>query len=77
MLFEFLFTNETINSKNPINRIVWDTMVENKRAQHVYETKIGAKKIGIHENIWKDQLGNLRSSVEYEITREDFSINMN
>jgi len=72
MLLEFLFTDETINSKFPINKIVWDTMLENKRAQHVYETKIGAKKIGIRENAWQDQLGNWRSVVDYEITREDF-----
>lgn len=72
MLFEFLFTDEDINSRCPINKIVWDTMLENKRAQHVYETKIGAKKIRIRENVWQDQLGNLRTFVEYEISREDF-----
>jgi RimJ/RimL family protein N-acetyltransferase len=72
MLFEFIFTDSNINSKFPIDRIVWDTMLENKRAQHVYETKIGAKKIGIQENAWKDQLGNWRSTVDYEITRQDF-----
>lgn len=36
------------------------------------ETKIGAKKIGIQENKWKDQIGNWRSVVDYEITREDY-----
>jgi len=72
ILFEFLFTDERINSQNPIDKIRWDTMLENKRAQHVYETKIGARKIAIHENIWRDQLGNLRTAVEYEITREEF-----
>ena len=72
MLFEFLFTDENINSKFWVEKIVWDTMQENKRAQYVYETKIGAKKIGIQENAWKDQLGNWRSVVDYKITRGDF-----
>ena len=72
MLFEFIFTDEAINNRFPIKKIVWDTTLENKRAQHVYETKIGAKKIGIQENAWKDKLGNWRTVVDYEITREAF-----
>ncbi len=72
ILFKFLFSDENINSKFSVDRITWDTMLENKRAQYIYEKKIHARKIGIKENAWKDQLGNLRSSVEYEITREDF-----
>ncbi|MDD2282222.1 MAG: GNAT family protein [Eubacteriales bacterium] len=71
-LFEFIFTDEAINAKTQIEKIVWDTMLENKRAQHIYETKIGARKIGVTENSWKDQVGNWRSAVDYEITREDF-----
>lgn len=72
MLLEFLFTDETINSKFKINKIIWDTMLENKRAQHVYENKIGARKIDIQENAWQDQLGTWRTAVNYEITKEDF-----
>lgn len=72
MLLKFLFTDEAINSKFPIEKIVWDTMLENKRAQHIYETKIGAKKIGIQENAWKDQLGDWRTAVDYEISKEEF-----
>lgn len=72
MLLEFLFVDEAINSRFPIDKIIWDTMLENKRAQYVYETKIGAKKIGVKENVWTDQLGNLRSSVDYKITRKEF-----
>lgn len=72
LLFEFLFTDEYINSKFPIDRIIWDTMLENKRAQYIYEHKIKARKIGIKENSWQDQLGNWRSSVDYEISREEF-----
>ncbi len=72
MLFDFLFTDENINSKFPINRIIWDTMLENERAQHVYEHKIKARKMGVQENSWQDQLGKWRSSVDYEITRQEF-----
>jgi RimJ/RimL family protein N-acetyltransferase len=72
LLFEFLFTDNNINSKIPINRIIWDTMLENKRAQYVYENKIGARKIQIKENSWQDQLGNWRSSVDYEIRKGEF-----
>lgn len=72
MLFEFLFTDEIINSKCPIERIAWDTMLENKRAQYVYENKIGARRIGVRKDCWKDQTGKLRTAVDYEISREEF-----
>ncbi len=72
MLLRFLFMDENINSKNLIEKIVWDTTIENKRAQYVYENKIGARKINTRENAWKDQLGNFRSAIDYEITREEF-----
>lgn len=72
MLLEFLFKDSNINSKFPIDRVVWDTILENKRAQYIYENKIGARQIGIQENAWKDQEGNWRTSVEYEISREEF-----
>ena len=49
-------------------------MLENKRAQYVYENKIGARKIQIKENSWQDQLGNWRSSVDYEIRKGEFSL---
>jgi len=72
MLFEYHFTDETINSRCPIEKIFWDTMLENKRAQHVYEKKIGARRIGERKDCWTDQLGNPRTAVDYEITREEF-----
>ena len=77
MLFEFIFTDEVINSNSPVEKIAWDTMVENKRAQYVYENKIGARKTGIEKNTWKDQLGNWRGAAYYEITREEFFYNDN
>jgi RimJ/RimL family protein N-acetyltransferase len=72
MLFEFLFTDEIINTICPIDKISWDTMLENKRAQYVYENKIGARRIGVRKDCWKDQTGKLRTAVDYEICREDF-----
>lgn len=72
MLFEFIFTDDSINSKFPMEKIVWDTMIENERAQYVYENKIGARKVGIRKDYWKDQTGRLRTSVEFEISKEEF-----
>ncbi|MGI6507019.1 MAG: GNAT family N-acetyltransferase [Saccharofermentanales bacterium] len=72
MLFDFLFTDKEINSPHELERIVWDSMLDNTRAQHVYENKIGAKKTKIVENSWQDQTGTWRTAVYYEITRETF-----
>ena len=47
-------------------------MLENKRSQYVYGHKPKARKISIKENSWQDQLGNWRSSVDYDISREGF-----
>ena len=52
-------------------RIVLDTNLNNRRAQHVYE-KLGFQKVAIRENSWRDQLGNLQSAVDYELTPENF-----
>jgi RimJ/RimL family protein N-acetyltransferase len=51
-------------------KIILDTNLNNKRAQHVYE-KIGFKQVGIRENSWKNQLGELQSSVDYELLSEE------
>ena len=72
ILLEFIFTDEVINSIFPIKKIVWDTDVENKRAQYVYENKIGARKIGMRKDTWRDQTGRLRTAVDYEISKEEF-----
>ena len=52
-------------------KIVLDTNKNNTRAQHVYE-KLGFHKVRIHENSWKNQLGELQSSIDYELKPEDF-----
>lgn len=52
-------------------KIVLDTDLENTRAQHVYE-KLGFQKLRVNQNSWKNQLGQWRSSVDYELTEETF-----
>lgn len=73
MLFEFLFTDENINSKCPIEKIAWDTMLENTGAQYVYENKIGALRVGVRKDCWKDQIGKWRTVVDYEIRKKEIS----
>ncbi|MCL6603734.1 MAG: GNAT family N-acetyltransferase [Paenibacillus sp.] len=53
-------------------KIVLDTNVNNTRAQHVYE-KIGFRKMAVHHNSWRNQLGELQSSIDYELTRNQFN----
>ena len=72
MLFEFIFTDEYINSKCSIEKIIWDTDIENKRAQYVYENKIGARNVGVRNDCWKDQTGKWRTAIDYEISKEGF-----
>ncbi len=52
-------------------RIELDTMVENTRAQHVYES-LGFDRTAIKKDAWTDQLGRKRTSVEYRITKDAF-----
>lgn len=52
-------------------KIMLDTNVNNKRAQHVYE-RLGFRKLRVRENSWKNQLGELQSSIDYEMCPEDF-----
>lgn len=52
-------------------KIVLDTNLKNQRAQHVYEL-LGFQKLRVRENSWVDQVGELQSSVEYELTPDHF-----
>ena len=52
-------------------KIVLDTNLNNRRAQHVYE-KLGFQKVAVRENSWTDQLGNPQSAVDYALTPENF-----
>ena len=52
-------------------KIILDTNLNNKRAQHVYE-ELGFKKVRVREDSWRNQLGELQSAVDYEMYPEDF-----
>ncbi len=53
------------------DRIILDTNLKNTRAQHVYES-LGFQKVRVNENSWTNQVGELQSSVDYALVREDF-----
>lgn len=57
--------------QNGYSKIVLDTDLTNTRAQHVYES-LGFRKVRTNLDSWKDQLGQLRSSVDYELVEADF-----
>ena len=44
---------------------------ESDRAQHVYES-LGFRKVRTNIDSWKDQLGRLQSSVDYELVENEF-----
>ena len=53
-------------------KIVLDTNLKNERAQHVYEM-LGFRKLRVNIDSWEDQLGELQSSVDYELVPADFT----
>ena len=53
------------------SKVILDTDLENRRAQHVYEL-LGFKKVRIEKDSWKNQVGELRSVVYYELIENDF-----
>ena len=65
MLLRYLFV------ERGYEKVVLDTNLQNTRAQHVYE-KIGFTRVGTNIDSWKNQLGELQSSVDYELTRESY-----
>lgn len=65
MLIDWLF-------QKGYSKIVLNTSLTNKRAQHVYES-LGFRKMRINIDSWKDQLGELQSSVDYELVETDFN----
>lgn len=52
-------------------KIILDTNLKNERAQHVYE-QLGFTKLRVNENSWTNQIGELQSSIEYELYQKDF-----
>lgn len=65
MLIKYLF------SEMDVDKIILDTNLKNTRAQHVYE-KLGFQKVRVNIDAWKDQLGELQSSVDYELRKADY-----
>ncbi|MFA5006771.1 MAG: GNAT family protein [Candidatus Izemoplasmatales bacterium] len=65
VLIEYLF------DQRDLEKIVLDTMIENVRAQHVYE-KLGFRKLAVNKDCWTDQRGRKRTSVDYELSRTAF-----
>ena len=59
MLLKALFARE-------IETVVLDTDLENRRAQHVYEL-LGFTRLGVRRDCWRNQVGELRSAVDYAI----------
>jgi len=54
------------------SKIILDTNTNNIRAQYVYE-KLGFRKVRVNVDSWKNQLGEFQSSIDYELTKENFS----
>lgn len=52
-------------------KIILDTNLKNTRAQHVYEL-LGFQKVRVNENSWTNQVGELQSSVDYELVLNNF-----
>jgi RimJ/RimL family protein N-acetyltransferase len=65
MLMEHIFM------RMEYEKIILDTNLKNERAQHVYE-KLGFRKVSVNIDAWKDQLGDLQSSVGYEMSKDEY-----
>jgi RimJ/RimL family protein N-acetyltransferase len=65
MLISFLFDEISVE------KIILDTNLKNLRAQNTY-LKLGFRKLRTNIDAWKDQLGNLQSSVDFEMTKTDY-----
>ena len=65
LLIEYLFEQRNME------KIVLDTMIENVRAQHVYE-RLGFVRLGVNKDCWTDQKGRKRTSIDYELAKAGF-----
>ena len=59
---------ESLFDEMGYEKITLDTNLKNTGAQHVYES-IGFQEVATHINSWKNQTGELQSSVDYELTK--------
>jgi RimJ/RimL family protein N-acetyltransferase len=62
---------EALFREKGFEKIVLGVNINNPRARHVYE-KIGFRGKGIRYNCWRNQLGELQSVADYEMTNEEF-----
>jgi len=69
MLFEHLFYTCMCT------KITCDTNLNNVRAQHVYENKMHMEKVKISYDCWKNQIGEIQSTVFFELTKENYEKN--
>lgn len=72
MTMGYLLTDPVFQALHAVNRVCWDTNLNNLRAQHVYEEKIKAQRTGVLKDNWRDQRGVLQSTVTYELCLEDY-----
>ena len=54
------------------NQMLLDTNLKNKRAQHVYEKKLGFRRVGIGKDAWQDQLGEWNTIVNFQISKDEW-----
>lgn len=52
-------------------KIFLDTNLHNTQAQYVYDI-LGFKRVGIRENAWRNQVGELQTFLDYELAPADF-----
>lgn len=52
-------------------KIILDTNQKNTRAQHVYEL-LGFEKVRTNVDAWRNQLGELQTSIDYELFESSF-----
>lgn len=52
-------------------KIILDTNLKNERAQHVYE-QLGFTKLRVNKDSWTNQIGEIQSSIDYELYPDDF-----
>ena len=52
-------------------KIILDTNLNNRRAQKIYKN-LGFRRTGILLDSWENQLGELQSSIEYELIKDEY-----
>ena len=53
------------------SKIILDTNTNNTRAQYIYE-KLGFRRLRVNVDSWRNPLGELQSSIDYDLTKADF-----